>query len=255
MIHKGVILAGGHAKRMYPATLVTNKHLLPIAGKPMIYYPIQTLIEAGIDEILVILGGNLKGEVLTITSAEESFKHVDFSYKVQVKAGGIAQALLLAKKFVGNEKFAVILGDNIFGSPITHFIEEFDKDKKAKASILLKEVPDPERYGIAELNKKGEVVSVEEKPEKPKSNLCVVGIYGYTPDVFNVCSTLKPSSRGELEISDVQQHYVKQKALIASMYDGHWTDAGTHYSYQRANLIALETEVRHKLLAELEELN
>jgi len=250
MIHKGVILAGGHAKRMYPATKVTNKHLLPIATKPMIYYPIQTLMEAGIDEILIVLGGNLKGEVLTVTSSEPDFKHVDFSYKVQVEAGGIAQALLLAKKFIGNEKFIVILGDNIFSSPITHFVNEFANNDKAKASILLKEVPDPERFGIAELNDKGEVLSVEEKPEKPKSNLCVVGAYAYTPDVFNICASLKPSGRGELEISDVQQHYIKQQALIASKYDGHWTDAGTPYSYQRANLVALENEMRHELLSE-----
>jgi len=250
MIHKGVVLAGGHAKRMYPATKVTNKHLLPIATKPMIYFPIQTLIEAGIDEILVILGGNSIGEVLSVISSEESFKHIDFSYKVQVEAGGIAQALLLAKKFIGNEKFIVILGDNIFTNPITHFVSDFAKNKKAKASILLKEVPDPKRFGIAELNEEGEVLSVEEKPENPKSNLCVVGAYAYTPDVFNVCASLKPSGRGELEISDVQQHYIKQQALVASKYDGQWTDAGTPYSYQRANLIALEKKIRHKLLSE-----
>ncbi len=227
---KGVILAGGTGSRLYPLTKVTNKHLLPIGDKPMIYYPIEKLVECGIQEILIVTGTEHMGDVVNLLGSGFDFK-CKFTYKVQDEAGGIAQALALAKHFASGEPVTVILGDNIFESSIKNAVQTFDGNG---AKILLKEVEDPSRYGVAEIDK-NRIVSVEEKPEKPKSNYCVTGVYMYDARVFDYIKTLKPSQRGELEITDVNNQYIRDGELKYEILDGWWTDAGTPESYRHAN--------------------
>ncbi|MDN5301117.1 MAG: glucose-phosphate thymidylyltransferase [Thermoanaerobacteraceae bacterium] len=237
---KGVILAGGTGSRLFPLTKVTNKHLLPVGKYPMIYYPIYKLIEAGIKEILIVTGKEHMGSVVNLLGSGYEFG-VEFTYKIQDQPGGIAQALGLAEHFVNGDKCVVILGDNIFEDNINPYVASFEKQEKG-AKVLLKEVPDPERFGVAEL-KDGMVVSIEEKPKKPKSNYCVTGIYMYDNRVFDIIKTLKPSARGELEITDVNNAYIKDGTLTYDILKGSWTDAGTFESLRRANELSYNIEL------------
>jgi len=236
---KGVILAGGLGTRLYPLTKVTNKHLLPVYDKPMIYYPIQTLINAGIDDILIVTGGNNAGDFLRLLGNGKEFglKHINYTY--QEGEGGIAEALRLAEFFASGEKICVVLGDNIIEKNIRKAVENFQKQKEG-AKILLKEVPDPQRFGVPEL-KGDRIVRIEEKPKKPRSQYAVIGIYLYDQEVFNFIKTLKPSDRGELEITDVNNQYIEKGLMTWDILEGWWTDAGTFESLLRANQLVAQT--------------
>lgn len=232
---KGIILAGGLGKRLYPLTRISNKHLLPVYNKPMIYYPIQTLVDAGIKDILIVTGGNNAGEFLHLLGNGKNFglKHINYTY--QEGEGGIADALKLAQYFADNDRVVVILGDNIIEKDIKKPVQDFIEQPKG-ARILLKKVEDPERFGVAEFKGK-KIVSIEEKPKKPKSEYAVTGIYMYDSKVFEIIKTLKPSGRGELEITDVNNAYLKRGELEYSMLDGWWTDSGTFESLLNANIL------------------
>lgn len=232
---KGVILAGGTGSRLYPLTKVTNKHLLPVGGKPMIYHPIEKLVQAGIEEILIVTGIEHMGDVVSLLGSGSEFG-CRFTYKVQDKPGGIAQALSLGENFVHGDLLAVILGDNIFQDPITGFVEDFRNQGKG-AKIILKEVPDPHRFGVAELDG-DRVIRIEEKPREPKTNWIVTGIYFYDSQVFDIVRTLKPSWRGELEITDVNNCYIERGEMTWGKLSGWWTDAGTFESLRRADELA-----------------
>jgi glucose-1-phosphate thymidylyltransferase len=236
---KGVILAGGLGTRLYPLTKVTNKHLLPVYDKPMIYYPIQTLINAGIDDILIVTGGNNAGDFLKLLGNGKEFglKHINYTY--QEGEGGIAEALGLAEFFASGEKICVVLGDNLIEKNIRKAVEKFRKQKEG-AKILLKEVPDPKRFGVAEL-KGDRIVRIEEKPGEPKSQYAVIGIYLFDQEVFSFIKTLKPSDRGELEITDVNNRYIEKGLMTWDILEGWWTDAGTFESLLRANQLVAQT--------------
>jgi len=236
---KGIVLAGGLGTRLFPLTKITNKHLLPIYEKPMIYYPIETLINAGITDIMIVTGGNHAGDFLRLIGNGKEFglKHINYTY--QEGEGGIAAALSLAEYFADGQPICVILGDNIIEKNIIKAVNDFKKQKKG-AKIMLKEVPDPERFGVAEIVD-GKLVGIEEKPKKPKSNLAVIGIYMYDERVFDIIKTLKPSERGELEITDVNNFYVKEGTMTWEMLKGWWTDAGTFESLLRANILVAQT--------------
>lgn len=229
---KGIILAGGTGSRLYPLTKVTNKHLLPVGKYPMIYHAIYKLIAANITDILIVTGRDHMGDVVNLLGSGYEFG-ASFSYKVQDQAGGIAQALGLAQSFVKDEPMVVILGDNVFSDDLTPYVENF-KRQETGAKILLQEVHDPERYGVAELNG-NLIVGIEEKPKQPKSSFAVTGIYMYDANVFNIIKTLKPSGRGELEITDVNNAYIQSGSLTYDILNGWWTDAGTHESWAHAN--------------------
>jgi len=229
---KGVILAGGTGSRLFPLTKVTNKHLLPVGREPMIYHPVRKLTEAGIDEILVVTGVEHMGDVVTLLGSGKEFG-CRFTYKVQDEAGGIAQALGLAENFAGRDLLCVILGDNVFEARLAPFVRAFEEQKRG-ARLLLKQVHDPQRFGVAEVEG-SRVLRIVEKPRKPKSDLAVVGVYFYDSDVFDVIGTLKPSGRGELEITDVNNHYVRAGTLYGDRLPGWWTDAGTFESLHVAN--------------------
>lgn len=235
---KGVILAGGLGKRLYPLTKITNKHLLPIYNKPMVYYPLQTLVEAGIHDILIVTGGNNAGDFLRLLGNGTQFGNCHLNYTYQQGEGGIAQALGLAEHFVGNDKAVVILGDNILEKGIAPSIERFKK-QTAGARILLKEVEDPERFGVAYVQG-DKIVSIQEKPNFPKSNMIVTGIYLYDSSVYEVIKTLRPSDRGELEITDVNNFYVSKGLMEFDLLEGWWSDAGTFESLLRANNLAAQ---------------
>src|SRR6266481_9017680 len=220
---KGVILAGGTGSRLFPLTKVTNKHLLPVGREPMIFHPVRKLTEAGIDEILVVTGVEHMGDVVTLLGSGKDFG-CRFTYKVQDEAGGIAQALGLAENFAGQELICAILGDNIFADDIRAYLKAF-REQGRGARLLLKQVHDPQRYGVAEVDG-SRVVRVVEKPKKPKSDLAVVGIYFYDAEVFGIVRTLKPSARGELEITDVNNAYIARSQLTYQILQGWWTDAG-----------------------------
>ena len=230
---KGVILAGGLGKRLAPLTRITNKHLLPIYNRPMIHYPLQTLIDAGITDILIVTGGNDAGDFLRLlgNGTEFGLKHLNYTY--QTGEGGIADALKLAEHFAHREKLVVILGDNIIERTIRPYVRHFARQPRG-AKILLKEVPDPQRFGVAEI-RGGTVRSIEEKPAHPKSSYAVTGIYLYDAQVFEIIDTLVPSRRGELEITDVNNAYITRRQLTYDVLDGWWTDAGTHESLLHAN--------------------
>ncbi|MBL7158608.1 MAG: NTP transferase domain-containing protein [Candidatus Omnitrophica bacterium] len=235
---KGVILCGGLGKRLYPLTRVSNKHLLPIHSKPMIYYPIQTLVDAGIKDILIVTGGNHAGEFLRLLGNGHQFglKHINYTY--QEGEGGIAEALRLAKHFADSDKIVVILGDNIIEKSIKKAVDDF-REQPSGAKILIKKVSDPERFGVVELDKRKRITKIVEKPKKPKSSYAVTGIYMYDKRVFDIIKTLKPSRRGELEITDVNNAYLKSDELSFSVLKGWWTDSGTFDSLLRAsNLVA-----------------
>jgi glucose-1-phosphate thymidylyltransferase len=234
---KGVILAGGLGTRLHPLTKITNKHLLPVYDKPMIYYPLQTLIQAGIEDILIVTGGNHAGDFLRLLGNGREFglKHLNYTY--QEGENGIAGALALAEHFSDYGKMAVILGDNIIEGDITPAVRDFEKQKEG-AKILLKEVPDPHRFGVAEI-KDGKIVGIEEKPQTPKSKYAVIGIYMYDGKVFDIIRTLKPSGRGELEITDVSNAYIREGTMTHDFLKGWWSDAGTFESLHRvSNLVA-----------------
>jgi len=236
---KGVILAGGLGTRLHPLTKVTNKHLLPVYDKPMIYYPIQTLINAGIDDILIVTGGNNAGDFLKLLGNGKEFglKHMNYTY--QEGEGGIAEALRLAEFFASEDKICVVLGDNVIEKNIRKAVENFRKQKEG-ARILLKEVPDPQRFGVAEL-RGDRIARIEEKPKEPKSRYAVIGIYLFDQEVFNIIKTLKPSGRGELEITDVNNRYIEKGVMTWDILEGWWTDAGTFESLLRANQMVAQT--------------
>jgi glucose-1-phosphate thymidylyltransferase len=234
---KGVVLAGGTGSRLFPLTKITNKHLLPIYDKPMIYYPIQTLVAAGISSILVVTGGRNSGDFLRLLANGREFglKHLDYTY--QEGEGGIADALGLAEHFADGEKICVILGDNIIEGTIRDAVQDFQRQERG-AKILLKEVHDAERFGVAEIVD-GRIVGIEEKPQKPKSNYAVTGFYMYDETVFQKVRDLVPSRRGELEITDVNNAYIREGSMTYAHLNGWWTDAGTFDSLLRAaNLVA-----------------
>lgn len=227
---KGIILAGGTGSRLYPLTKVTNKHLLPVGNKPMIYYPIEKLTSAGIEEILIVTGTEHMGDVVNLLGSGKDFG-CRFTYKVQDEAGGIAQALGLAENFVSGDDMTVILGDNIFETSLDKALADYPGKG---AQILLKEVDDPERFGVAQVEG-DKIIGIEEKPDRPKSSLAVTGVYMYDSQVFDFIRDLEPSDRGELEITDVNNRYIKNEAMRFSIMEGWWTDAGTPSSYKRAN--------------------
>jgi len=234
---KGIVLAGGLGSRMYPLTKVTNKHLLPVYNEPMIYYPIKTLVNAGIDEILIVTGGNNAGEFLRLLGNGKDFglKHLNYTY--QEGEGGIAAALSLAEFFADNGKIVVVLGDNIIEKNIRQAVDAFSKQKEG-ARIMLKEVTDPQRFGVP-VFEGDRIVRIDEKPSHPASEYAVIGIYMYDRKVFDFIKTLKPSRRGELEITDVNNYYLEEGKLEWDILDGWWTDAGTFDSLQYAgNMVA-----------------
>jgi glucose-1-phosphate thymidylyltransferase len=234
---KGVVLAGGTASRLYPLTIVTNKHLLPVHDRPMIYYPLQALAAMGFHEVLVIVGGKSVGDVVELLGDGEHFG-LSLTYRYQRGALGIAHAIGLARDFVGDEAFCCVLGDNILhGPPLEPLARAFEAGPWG-AGTLLYRVPDPERFGVAELDPAGAVVGFEEKPAAPKSDLIPIGVYFLRPEAFQVIDQLLPSGRGELEITDVLNHYVGRGGLFAPRYDGEWTDAGTVASLLRAGELA-----------------
>lgn len=230
---KGIVLAGGTGSRLFPLTKVTNKHLLPVGNKPMIYYPIQKLTESGIKEILIVTGTDHMGDVVNLLGSGKDFD-CRFTYKVQDEAGGIAQALGLAENFVGDDSITVILGDNIFEASLDKAIQNYSG---SGAQILIQQVDDPGRFGVAEIEG-DKIIGVEEKPDHPKSDFAVTGIYMFDPTVFDLIKNLKPSKRGELEITDVNNHYIKNGEMKFSILEGWWTDAGTPESYKIANRLA-----------------
>ncbi len=234
---RGVVLAGGTGSRLRPLTKVTNKHLLPVGPKPMIYYPIEKLLRVGVEEILIVTGVEHMGDVVRSLGSGREFG-CRFTYKVQDEAGGIAQALGLAENFANSQPLAVILGDNIFQSNLKPHAERF-LAQGGGARLLVKQVTDPERFGVAEI-RDGKVLSVEEKPRQPKSNYAITGIYFYDGEVFDIIRMLKPSGRGELEITDVNNWYIRKGRLACDMLDGWWTDAGTFESLIRANDLVIK---------------
>ena len=234
---KGVVLAGGTGSRLMPLTKVTNKHLLPIGQKPMIYYPIEKLTSIGIDEILIVTGIEHMGDVVSLLGSGKDFG-CRFTYKVQDEAGGIAQALALAENFATGQELAVILGDNIFQSSLKKYADKFIAQQTG-ARVLLRQVRNARRFGVAEISE-GKVISIEEKPENPKSDFAITGIYFYDASVFDIIRGLRPSARGELEISDVNNAYIAKVQLAYDILEGWWTDAGTFESLVRANELVVK---------------
>lgn len=232
MTLRGVILAGGTGSRLMPLTKVTNKHLLPISRKPMIYYPVEKLTSIGIDQILIVTGLEHMGDVVNLLGSGKNFG-CHFTYKVQDEAGGIAQALALAEGFSNSGPIAVILGDNIFEDNLTEYATRFMR-QKVGARLLLKKVPDPQRFGVAQVSDT-KIVGIEEKPQKPKSDYAVTGIYFYDSEVFDIVRKLKPSGRGEFEITDVNNEYIARNQLSYDILEGWWSDAGTFKSLERVN--------------------
>jgi len=241
---KGIVLAGGTGSRLFPLTKITNKHLLPIYDKPMIYYPIQTLVDAGIQDLMIVTGGRNSGDFLRLLANGKEFglKHINYTY--QEGEGGIAEALALCEHFAEGHKICVILGDNIIEGSIGEAVRDFERQERG-AKILLKEVEDAERFGVAEIE--GErIVGIEEKPARPKSNYAVTGIYLYDETVFDKTRTLKPSARGELEITDVNNAYIGEGTMTFNYLAGWWTDAGTFDSLLRAAKLVHETAGRQR---------
>ena len=232
---KDVILAGGTGSRLYPLTKVTNKHLLPVGNKPMIFHPIEKLTGLGIQDILIVTGTEHMGDVVNLLGSGAEY-NCRFTYKVQDQAGGIAQALGLAENFAGQDPIVVILGDNIFEDDLTAAARTYTGNG---AMILLKQVPDPQRYGVALLDG-DKVIEIQEKPENPPTSFAVTGVYFYDSRVFSAIRDLKPSRRGELEITDVNNYYIRQNQMSSALLEGWWTDAGTPDSYRLANQLTME---------------
>jgi glucose-1-phosphate thymidylyltransferase len=236
---KGIVLAGGTGSRLYPLTKITNKHLLPIYDKPMIFYPIQTLVDAGIKDILLVTGGRNSGDFLRLLANGKEFGLAHLNYTYQEGEGGIADALALAEHFADGEKICVILGDNIIEGSIKDAVQAFEKQERG-ARILLKEVTDAERFGVAEMDG-DRIIDIEEKPREPKSNCAVIGIYMFDGTVFEKVKKLVPSGRGELEITDVNNAYIREGTMTYSVLEGWWTDAGTFDSLLRAANLVMKT--------------
>ncbi len=236
---KGIVLAGGLGTRLRPLTSVTNKHLLPVYDRPMIYYPIQTLVNAGITDIMIVTGGNSAGDFLKLLGNGKAFglKHINYTY--QEGEGGIAEALSLVEHFAAKQPVCVVLGDNIIEGNIAAAVRAYKEQGKG-AKIILKRVPDPERFGVPELSGQN-VLRIEEKPKRPKSDYAVIGIYMYDGEVYDIIRTLEPSGRGELEITDVNNAYIQRKEMTWEELDGWWTDAGTFESLLRASNLVAET--------------
>jgi glucose-1-phosphate thymidylyltransferase len=248
---KGIVLAGGTATRLFPLTIVTNKHLLPIYDRPMIYYPIETLAGMGIREVMVIVGGKSVGDVVELL-ADGSHFGLDLTYRYQRGALGIAHAIGLARDFVGDDAFCCVLGDNILRGPALAPVAREFEDGPWGGGTLLYRVPDPERFGVAELDATGNVVGFEEKPAQPKSDLIPIGVYFLRPDAFHVIDALAPSGRGEFEITDVLNHYIPEGRLFSRVYEGHWTDAGTVPSLIRAAELARDDDEAGRLARPVE---
>lgn len=236
---KGVVLAGGLGSRLFPLTKITNKHLLPVYDKPMIYYPIETLINAGIKDIMIVTGGNYAGHFLQLLGNGRNFGLKDLNYTYQQGEGGIADALSLVEHFADDEPVCVVLGDNIIEKNICQAAKSY-RHQGGGAKILLKKVSDPQRFGVPELDGR-RVVRIEEKPAEPKSDYAVIGIYMYDAEVFKIIKTLVPSGRGELEITDVNNAYIDRGEMTWDELDGWWTDAGTFESLLRASNLVAET--------------
>jgi glucose-1-phosphate thymidylyltransferase len=238
---KGIILAGGLGSRLYPLTKITNKHLLPVYNRPMIHWPILALVEAGITDIMIVTGGNFAGAFLQLLGNGKDFGLKDISYTYQEGEGGIAAALSLCENFVDGERCCVILGDNIVENSIRPYVDAYRKQERG-ARIVLRDVPDPERFGVCEFTPSGEIARIIEKPKAPPSNKAVTGFYMYDDYVWEVIKTLKPSGRGELEITDVNNAYLQRGQLEYSEMNGWWTDAGTFESLLRASSLVAERE-------------
>jgi glucose-1-phosphate thymidylyltransferase len=234
---KGLVLAGGTATRLFPLTIVTNKHLLPIYDRPMIYFPLETLAGMGIREVMVIVGGKSVGDVVELLGDGQHFG-LDLTYRYQRGALGIAHAIGLARDFVGEDPFCVVLGDNILRGPALADVATAFEQGDWGAGTLLYRVPDPERFGVAELDAAGRVVGFEEKPTAPKSDLIPIGVYFLRPQAFEVIERLVPSLRGELEVTDLLNHYIPGGHLFTAIYEGQWTDAGTVTSLLHAAELA-----------------
>ena len=245
---KGIVLAGGSGTRLRPLTAVTNKHLLPVYDQPMIYYPIQTLVNAGITDIMIVTGGNSAGDFLKLLGNGKAFglKHLNYTY--QEGEGGIADALALVEHFAGGDPVCVVLGDNIIQNNILAAVRAYQKQGRG-AKILLKRVPEPQRFGVPDLQG-DQVLRIEEKPEQPKSDYAVIGIYMYDASVFDIIRTLKPSGRGELEITDVNNAYIERGEMTWEELEGWWTDAGTFESLQRASNLVAETGANKREVAD-----
>jgi len=238
---KGIILAGGLGTRLHPLTEITNKHLLPVGKEPMIWHPVRQLAQAGIQETLVITSTHHMGDIVNSLGSGKRFG-CEFTYRVQEEAGGIAHALALGERFAEGRRVVVLLGDNVFERSIAPHVEAFKRQRKG-ARVLLKEVGDPERYGVAALDEK-QVIAIEEKPKQPKSNFAVVGCYMYPENIFDVIRSIKRSERGELEITDVNNTYIKDGLLEYGFVEGRWTDAGTFESLIEANALLLSINNR-----------
>jgi glucose-1-phosphate thymidylyltransferase len=236
---KGVVLAGGLGTRLRPLTAVTNKHLLPVYDQPMIYYPVQTLVNAGITDIMIVTGGNSAGDFLKLLGNGKTFglKHLNYTY--QEGEGGIADALALVEHFAADDPVCVVLGDNIIEGNIAAAVRAY-RHQGGGAKIILKKVPDPDRFGVPELDGQ-RVIRIEEKPESPKSEYAVIGIYMYDSEVYKIIRTLKPSGRGELEITDVNNAYIERGEMTWEELDGWWTDAGTFESLLHASKLVAQT--------------
>ncbi len=234
---RGIVLAGGTGSRLMPLTKVTNKHLLPIGRKPMIFYPVEKLVSAGIKDILIVTGVEHMGDVVNLLGSGRDF-NCKFTYRVQDEAGGIAQALALAEGFSHGNPLTVILGDNIFRASLKDYIDRFEKQTKG-ARVLLKQVEDPQRFGVAQVSGQ-QVVKIEEKPKSPKSDYAVTGVYFYDATVFDIIQMLKPSARGELEITDVNNAYIEKGELGFDILEGWWSDAGTFESLNRVNELVIK---------------
>jgi glucose-1-phosphate thymidylyltransferase len=241
---KGVVLAGGTGSRLFPLTKITNKHLLPVYDKPMIYYPIQTLVDAGIRDIMVVTGGRNAGDFLRLLANGKEFGLQHLNYAYQDGEGGIAEALALAEHFIDGEKVCVVLGDNLIEGSIRGVVDAFRQQERG-AMVLLKQVQDAQRFGVAEIDG-DRIVGIEEKPAFPKSDYAVTGIYLYDGTVFDKVSRLKPSGRGELEITDVNNAYIREGTMRFGFLDGWWTDAGTFESLLRAANLVAETRRREQ---------
>ena len=233
---KGILLAGGLGSRLYPCTKVTNKHLLPVYNKPMILYPLQKMLNAGVKDILIVTGPEYSGHFLNLLGSGRDY-NAKFSFEIQDKPGGIAEALGLARNFVKDDKMIVILGDNIFEDEFVEDVIGFENGESG-AKIFLKEVPDANRFGVALLDSNGDnkVIEIEEKPKNPKTNYAVTGCYMYDNNVFKTIENLKPSHRNELEITDVNNAYIKSGKMKARILRGFWSDAGTFDSLMRASI-------------------
>ena len=250
---KGVVLAGGLGTRLYPLTKVLNKHLLPIGRKPMIYYPIELLVGAGITDITIVTGGPNAGDFMRLLGHGKQFGLDYLNFVYQEGEGGIAEALGLTRAFVGDDRLVVVLGDNWISGSLKPFVEKF-RLQPSGARLLLKEMPDPRGFGVAEFQD-GRLVRIEEKPEHPKSHYVVTGVYMYDCRVFDIINTLRPSERGELEITDVNNRYIAWGEVEFDVLDSDWTDAGTFYSLVRANLMAMPSEERARLIRDVQMAN